>query len=170
MLPKDVYFVSLPCDYGLMRCYFFFLISHLKKNLSKQMVYKRDGLALEAAKAQTDVFLPHCLSSAPFPLLCHRECFSDPLSHTWGRLPHSKRAQTGQTNQIPGILVCQQLSGNLFLLSESARMEIEVCFLMFFSGQFQVSFRMIKIVTLGEGVGGRIAIVEDNNCNDRRWW
>ncbi|KAK2918831.1 hypothetical protein Q8A73_003202 [Channa argus] len=54
--------------------------------------------------------------------------FSDRLSHTQGRLPHSKRAETGQTNQIPRTFVCQQLSGKLFLHSESARMEIEVRF------------------------------------------
>lgn len=71
-----------------------------------------------AAAAQGRCLIPYCLPSSVVP----QGMFSDPLSHTQGRLPHSKRgAQTGQSSRIPGISVCQQLSGNLLLGPESTR-------------------------------------------------
>lgn len=89
------------CEY----CYY--------KSIKKMTEQIESGGLWDAAKTETCSLFIFC----PLPLLCQRECFSDLGSHTQD-MPHSKRAQTGQTNQIPTISVCQQLSGTLFLRSE----------------------------------------------------
>lgn len=103
-----------------------------------------------AAKTQTDVFIPHCLSSALF------------LCYATGNVFRPTKSHAGQTTtQQESIDRSDQPNTKNLCLSAAVWKPLPAfrerkngnwsSFLMFCSGQFYVSFRTIKFVTLGEG-------------------
>ena len=140
------------------------------KDLRKKMGFKKkknlNACSLETLLKQTDVFNPHCLSSALFLCCATGNVFRPTKSHAgW------------TTTQQESIDRSDQPNTNYLCLSAAVWKPLPAfreredgnwsSFLLFFLRS--ISRFLPNNYACDPGRGG-MAILEDNNCNDRRWW